>query len=143
MAQSTYGKMGIARMFALTLGIGYAGVGILELFYGAEDPLAIGETVIIAGATLHTITHLAVGIVALGAFFAGEAASKSGSRVLGVAFLIVLLLNFLATDFYAELMGFPDGYGLPGIYYLAHAMIALGGLFAGFVVGRSRSTAAA
>ena len=132
MAEGTYGKLGMARMYALIFGIAYLLVGLLELFYQVGDELALGDTVIIAGATLHTVIHLAVGVVALGSFFAGEAAAKSVARVIGVVFLIVLALNFLATDFYATLVGFPDGYGLPGVYYVAHAMIAAGALFAGF-----------
>ena len=127
-----YGKMGIARMYALIFGIAYLGVGLLELFYQYDNPLALGDTVVIAGATLHTIIHLAVGVIVLGSFFAGETAAKSVARVIGVVFLIILILNFVATDFYAELVGFPDNYGLPGVYYLAHALIAAGALFAGF-----------
>lgn len=132
MAEGAYGKMGMARMYALIFGIAYLAVGLLELFYKFDDPLALGDTAIIAGATLHTIIHLAVGVVVLGSFFAGESAAKSVARVIGVVFLIVLILNFVATDFYAELVGFPTGHGLPGVYYVAHALIAAGALFAGF-----------
>ncbi len=132
MAESGYGKMGVARMYALIFGIAYLAVGLLELVYGFEDPLALGDTVIIAGATLHIVIHLAVGILVLGSFFAGASAAKSVARVVGVVFLIVFLLNVFASNFYAELVGFPEGSDTPIVYTIVHALTAAGALFAGF-----------
>ena len=132
MAEGAYGKMGIARMYALIFGIAYLAVGLLELVYGFEDPLALGETVIIAGATLHIVIHIAVGVLVLGSFFAGESAAKSVARVVGVVFLIVFLLNVFASSFYAELVGFPEGSDTPIVYTIVHALTAAGALFAGF-----------
>ncbi len=132
MAEGAYGKMGVARMYALIFGIAYLAVGLLELVYGFEDPLALGDTVVIAGATLHIVIHLAVGVVVLGSFFAGESAAKSVARVVGVVFLIVFILNVFASNFYAELVGFPDGSDTPIVYTIVHAITAAGALFAGF-----------
>ena len=132
MAEGTYGKMGMARMYALIFGIAYLGVGLLELFYKFDDPLALGDTAIIAGATLQMVIHFAVGIVVLGSFFAGESAAKSVARVIGVIFLIVFLLNIFASSFYAELVGFPDGSDTPIVYTIVHGLTAAGALFAGF-----------
>jgi hypothetical protein len=132
MAEGAYGKMGMARMYALIFGIAYLAVGLLELVYGFEDPLALGDTVVIAGATLHIVIHLAVGILVLGSFFAGESAAKSVARVVGVVFLVVFLLNVFASNFYAELVGFPEGSDTPIVYTIVHALTAAGALFAGF-----------
>jgi hypothetical protein len=133
MAEGAYGKMGIARMYALIFGIAYLAVGLLELIYGVDDPLVLGDDlVLIAGGTLHIVIHLAVGVLVLGSFFAGESAAKSVARVVGVVFLIVFILNVVASNFYAELVGFPDGADTPIVYTIVHAVTAAGALFAGF-----------
>ena len=138
-----YGKMGVARMYALVFGIAYLAVGLLELFYGVDDPLLIGDTVLIAGGTVHIIIHLAVGILVLGSFFAGQSAAKSVARVVGVVFLIVFALNVFASNFYAELVGFPNGAKTPIVYTIVHAVTAAGALFAGFSAGRGYKSAPA
>jgi hypothetical protein len=138
-----YGKLGIARFYALVFGIAYLAVGLLELFYKTDDPLKIGDTILIAGATVHIIIHLAVGILVLGSFFAGESAAKSVARVVGVVFLIVFALNLFASNFYAELVGFPDGSKTPIVYTIVHAITAAGALYAGFSAGRGYRSAAA
>jgi len=143
MAEGAYGKMGVARMYALIFGIAYLAVGLLELFYGTDDPLALGDTVVIAGATLHIVIHLAVGVLVLGSFFAGDSAAKSVARVVGVVFLIVFALNVFASNFYAELVGFPEGSDTPIVYTIVHAVTAAGALFAGFSRGRGYSASAA
>ena len=143
MAEGAYGKMGVARMYALIFGIAYLAVGLLELFYGTDDPLALGDTVVIAGATLHIVIHLAVGVLVLGSFFAGDSAAKSVARVVGVVFLIVFALNVFASNFYAELVGFPEGSDTPIVYTIVHAVTAAGALFAGFSGGRGYSASAA
>ena len=138
-----YGKMGIARFYALVFGIAYLAVGLLELFYGVDDPLLIGDTVLIAGGTVHIIIHLAVGVLVLGSFFAGESAAKSVARVVGVVFLVVFALNLFASNFYAELVGFPEGAETPIVYTIVHAVTAAGALFAGFSSGRGYKAAPA
>ena len=144
MAEGAYGKMGVARMYALVFGIAYLAVGLLELIYGVDDPLVIGDDlVLIAGGTLHIVIHLAVGVLVLGSFFAGESAAKSVARVVGVVFLVVFALNLFASNFYAELVGFPDGAETPIVYTIVHAITALGALYAGFSSGRGYSSTSA
>ena len=144
MAEGAYGKMGVARMYALIFGIAYLAVGLLELFYGVNDPLVLGEDlIVIQGGTLHIVIHLAVGVVVLGSFFAGESAAKSVARVVGVVFLIVLGLNIFASEFYADLVGLPKEAGTPIVYTIVHALTAAGALFAGFSTGRGYSAARA
>lgn len=145
MAEAPYGKLGMARMYAMIFGIAYLAIGLLELFYPVDDPLVLGEDlIVVAGGTLHIVIHLAVGILLLGSFFAGESAAKSVARVVGVAFLIVFLLNIFASNFYAELVGFPEGADTPIVYTIVHAVTAAGALFAGFSSrGGSRPSSAA
>ncbi len=138
-----YGKMGIARMYALIFGIAYLAVGLLELLYGNDDPLTLGDTVLLQGGTIHIVIHLAIGVLVLGSFFAGESAAKSVARVVGVVFLIVFALNIFASEFYADLVGLPKDAGTPIVYTIVHALTAAGALFAGFSSGRGYSSAAA
>lgn len=136
-----YGKMGIARMYALIFGIAYLAVGLLELFYGNADPLTIGDTVVLQGGTIHIVIHLAVGVLVLGSFFAGESAARSVARVVGVVFLAVTIWNLVAADSYADFVGIEGD--LPVVYTIVHAVTALGALFAGFSGGRGYRSAPA
>jgi hypothetical protein len=136
-----YGKMGIARMYALIFGIAYLAVGLLELFYGNADPLTIGDTVLLQGGTIHIVIHLAVGVLVLGSFFAGESAAKSVARVVGVVFLAVTIWNLVAADSYADFVGIEGD--LPVAYTIVHAVTAVGALFAGFSGGRGYRSAPA
>lgn len=138
-----YGRMGIARFYALVFGIAYLGVAILELFYPVGDPLVIGDTVILARGTLHNIIHFAVGILVLGSFFAGESAAKTVARIVGVVFLVITILNIVASNFYAELVGLGEGAGTPVAYTIVHAITAIGALLAGFSSSRGYRAAAA
>ena len=136
-----YGKMGVARMYALIFGIAYLAVGLLELFYKSPEALSIGDTVLITGGTIHIVIHLAVGVLVLGSFFAGESAAKGVARVVGVIFLAVLIWNLVAGDSYADFVGIEGD--LPVSYIVVHAVTAVGALYAGFSSGRGYKTAAA
>ncbi len=136
-----YGKMGIARMYALIFGIAYLAVGLLELLYGNADPLTIGDTVILQGGTIHIVIHLAIGVLVLGSFFAGESAAKSVARVVGIVFLAVTIWNLVAADSYADFVGIEGE--LPIVYTIVHAVTAAGALFAGFSSGRGYKSAPA
>jgi hypothetical protein len=143
MAEGAYGKMGVARMYALIFGIAYLAVGLLELFYGNDNPLAIGDTVLIQGGTIHIVIHLAVGVLVLGSFFAGESAAKSVARVVGVVFLAVTIWNIVAGDSYADFVSLEGTDGTPIVYTIVHAVTAVGALFAGFSGGRGYRSASA
>ena len=136
-----YGKMGIARMYALIFGIAYLAVGLLELVYGNDNALKLGDTVILQGGTIHIVIHLAIGVLVLGSFFAGESAAKSVARVVGVIFLAVTIWNIVAGDSYAEFVGIEGE--LPIVYTIVHAITAAGALFAGFSGGRGYKSAPA
>jgi hypothetical protein len=136
-----YGKMGIARMYALIFGIAYLAVGLLELFYKSPDALSLGDTVLLTGGTIHIVIHLAIGVLVLGSFFAGESAAKSVARVVGVVFLAVFIWNVVAGDSYADFVGIEGD--LPIVYTIVHAVTAAGALFAGFSGGRGYSSAPA
>jgi small-conductance mechanosensitive channel len=134
-----YGKLGIARFYALVFGIAYLGVAILELFYPESDPLAIGDTVVLQRTVLQNVVHFAVGVVVLGSFFAGDSAARIVARVIGVVFVALTVYGFLAPDSLGDLLGY-DG-DIPPMYNYIHAVTAILALFAGFA-GR-RTTAAA
>ena len=136
-----YGKMGFARFYALVFGVAYIGVAILELFYPADDPLRIGDLVILQRTTLQNIIHFAVGIVLLGSFFAGETAARNVARVIGVVFLALTIWGFLSPSGLGEFLGY-DG-DIPAVYNFVHLVTALLALFAGFAGSRRRATATA
>jgi hypothetical protein len=136
-----YGKMGFARFYALVFGVAYIGVAILELFYPADDPLRIGDLVILQRTTLQNIIHFAVGIVVLGSFFAGEAAARNVARVIGVVFVAITIWGFLSPSGLGEFLGY-DG-DIPAVYNFVHLVTALLALFAGFAGSRRRATATA
>jgi hypothetical protein len=136
-----YGRMGFARFYALVFGIAYIGVAILELFYPADDPLRIGDTIVLQRTTLQNIVHFAVGIVVLGSFFAGEAAARTVARIIGVVFVVLTVWGFVSPSSLGEFLGY-DG-DLPLVYNLIHLVTAILALFAGFVGGRRRAPAPA
>ena len=135
-----YGKMGIARFYALVFGIAYIGVAILELFYPESDPLTIGDTVILERTVLQNVVHFAVGIVVLGSFFAGEMAARNVARVIGVVFVILTIYGFAGPDSLGELLGYEGD--IPVVYNIIHLATAVLALFAGFA-GRRASPATA
>lgn len=130
-----YGKMGIARFYALVFGIAYIGVAILELFYPESDPLTIGDTVVLQRTVLQNVVHFAVGVLVLGSFFAGESAARTVARVIGVVFVILTIYGFVAPDSLGELFGY-DG-DIPAVYNFIHAVTGVLALFAGFAGGRT------
>jgi hypothetical protein len=138
-----YGRMGIARAYALIFGLAYLAVAILELFFPASDPLEIGGVTVLARGTLHIIIHFAVAILALGSYFAGEGAARMVARVIGIVFVVVTILNIVASNFYAELVGLGEGAGTPVVYTIVHAVTAVAALYAGFSSGAYDRTAPA
>lgn len=136
-----YGRMGFARFYALVFGIAYIGVAVLELFYPADDPLRIGDAIILQRTTLQNIVHFAVGIVVLGSFFAGETAARNVARIIGVVFVVITVWGFVSPSSLGEFLGY-DG-DLPMVYNIIHLVTAVLALFAGFAGSRRRAPAAA
>jgi hypothetical protein len=125
-----YGKLGIARLYALVFGIAYVGVAILELFYPQSDPLSIGDTLILQRTVLQNVFHFAVGIVVLGSFFAGEGAARTVARIVGIVFVALALWGFIAPSSIGGFLGYPGD--IPVAYNVIHAATAVVALFAGF-----------
>jgi hypothetical protein len=126
-----YGKLGIARFYALVFGIGYLGVAILELFYPESDPLTIGDAVIFQRTVLQNVVHFAVGILVLGSFFAGEPAARAMARVVGVVFVLLAIYGFVSPGSLGGVLAY-DG-DIPLVYNVIHAVTAVLALLAGFV----------
>ena len=72
-------------------------------------------------------------------------AAKLVARVVGVVFVVVTILGFVAREFTGKLLGF--GGDLPMSYNIVHLATAVLALFAGFaatrVYGRDRSMSVA
>jgi hypothetical protein len=139
MGEGAYGKMGVARVYALTFGIAYVGVGILELFFGQGNPLTVGDFVLLERTTLQNIVHFAVGVVVLGSFFAGESAARTVARIIGVVFLALTIWGFVSPSSVGSFFGYQGE--LPMFYNIVHAVTAALALFAGFASGPARRPA--
>jgi Domain of unknown function (DUF4383) len=133
MANTTYGKTGIARTYALIFGIAYIAVAVLEDVLGGKG-LRIGDTLILRVTAVQNLIHWVVGVAVLGSFFAGEVAAKMVARVVGIVFVVVTLLGFLARTFTGKLLGFHGP--LPWSYNIVHLATAIFALIAGFAVSR-------
>jgi hypothetical protein len=141
MAEGAYGKLGIARVYALIFGIVYLAVAVLEFIVGEG-----GEVLGIPGftpTTTQTIVHLVVGVVVFGSFLAGEGASRTVARIIGVVFVALTIYGFVAPDSLGDILGY-GGAEISLTYNLIHAATAVLALFAGFAgSGGYRSTAPA
>jgi hypothetical protein len=126
MAEGAYGKLGFARVYALIFGIVYIAVALLEFI--------VGDFLFLEPETIQTVVHLAVGLVVLGSFFAGEAAARTVARIIGVVFVILTIWGFVAPDSLGGILGYEGD--LPVAYNVIHLVTALVALFAGFA-GRS------
>ena len=135
-AARPYGRFGIARTYALVFGIAYVAVSVLEVILAlAGTSLTVGGALILKFTLIQNLVHWAVGLAVLGSFFAGEAAAKMVARVVGIVFVLVTLLGFVAIDFTGRLLGFNGP--LPWSYNIVHLATAALALFAGFAAARA------
>jgi hypothetical protein len=133
MAEGRYGKMGIARSYALIFGIVYTGVALIELIVGERF-------LFLEPATTQSVVHLAVGVVVLGSFFGGEGAARAVARVIGVVFLALTVWGFVAPASLGSIFGYSGD--LPMAYNVIHAVTAVAALFAGFASSGARAATA-
>ncbi|HVM11650.1 MAG TPA: DUF4383 domain-containing protein [Actinomycetota bacterium] len=122
-------RRGYARTFGWIWGIAYLAVALLELLT-MNNGLQVGGTEILRFGALHNGIHWATGIALIGSAMAGEGAARLVCRIIGVAFVAVVIWNFISPDSYARFVGMGDD--LPVSYILVHIITALGALFAGF-----------
>ncbi|HEX2258752.1 MAG TPA: DUF4383 domain-containing protein [Actinomycetota bacterium] len=139
MATINSGRLGIARTYALVFGIAYLAVALLEVILGSGG-LTVGDAVILRVTPVQNAIHWIVGLVVLGSFFAGEAAARTVAQAIGIVFVIVTALGFVARDLTGQLLGF-DG-PLPWTYNIVHLATAVVALFAGFAAERAYSRTA-
>jgi hypothetical protein len=135
MADGAYGRWGIARTYALIFGITYLAVAATEAI--TQDAL---EPVLEFTAIQNAI-HWAVGAVVLLSFFGSEATARLVARVIGLVFLAITIVGFVAPDTLGELLGF-DG-DIPTSYNVVHALTAAVALYAGFASRPTRRAATA
>jgi hypothetical protein len=139
MATINSGRLGIARTYALVFGIAYLAVALLEVILGSGG-LTVGDAVILRVTPVQNAIHWIVGLAVLGSFFAGEGAARTVAQAIGIVFVIVTALGFVARDLTGQLLGF-DG-PLPWTYNIVHLATAVVALFAGFAAERAYSRTA-
>ena len=104
-----------------------------------DKGLDLNQVLLLKG-SLHNLIHFATGIVLLGAFVAGASIAKQVAKVFGVVYVATTLLGLIAPGFTMDLLGYDlDGVGdltVPIAYTIDHALIAVGGIYAGFLATR-------
>jgi hypothetical protein len=132
---TSYGKLGIARIYALVFGIAYMSVALIEDIAGGGAGIKAGSHTLLKLTATQNVIHWVVGIAVLGSFFAGEAAAKMVARVVGVVFVVASVLGIVAREWTGDLLGFHGR--LPWSYNLIHILTAILALFAGFAAERA------
>ncbi|MBI2485768.1 MAG: DUF4383 domain-containing protein [Deltaproteobacteria bacterium] len=84
----------MAKTLALVFGIVFVVVGILGF---VPNPI-VGHDALFHTNSVHNLVHLIIGIVLLIGAGAGEGLSKTLLLVIGVVYLLVAVLGFLAVD---------------------------------------------
>jgi hypothetical protein len=104
-----------------------------------DKGLDLNQVLLLKGG-LHNVIHYATGAALIGAFLAGAAIAKIAAQVFGVVYVLVVALGLLAPGFTMNLIGYnldgvPD-LSVPIAYTIDHALIAAGGVYAGFLATR-------
>ena len=117
------------RRIALTLGIAFAILTILELVLGE---VTLGAAELLHRTTKANILHWVLGLIMLGGFFARTvAAARMALRVGGIALLVISAAGIVWADAFGASLGFDRG--MPLAYNAYHAVAALIALSAGFL----------
>jgi hypothetical protein len=124
MAEGAYGKLGVARFYALVFGIAYLAVALAELIVQKGLPNILYFT------WQQNIIHWIVGVVVLGSFFGSERTAAIVARVVGILFLVITVWGYLGTSLW-EILGLPSGVSTT-VYSIVHLVTAVGALYAGF-----------
>lgn len=109
-----------------------------------DKGLDLNQILLLKGG-LHNLIHYATGIILLAAFVVGGARVKVVAQVFGVVYALVVVLGLIAPGFTMNLIGYnldgvPD-VSVPIAYTIDHILIAVGGLYAGFLAtGSTRAT---
>lgn len=113
---------------ALLFGAVLALVGILGPVLGGAN----GELIIFGRNYLHDVVHLGSGLAGLAAgYYAGGKFAGQYNKVLGIVYLLVTLLGFVAAGLTADLLNinFADN--------LLHLVLAIAFLGVGFALGEN------
>jgi hypothetical protein len=86
----------MAKKLVLVLGVVLTIIGVWGLFSDS----VLGFTV----NTLHSIVHLATGLLGIAFAMRGEAASVTFAKVFGVVYALVAILGFVAGDFMSDFL---------------------------------------
>lgn len=130
-------KLGIVRVYALVFGIAYIAVALLEDILGSKG-LVLGGQTILKVTLVQNAIHWVVGLTVLGSFFAGDAIARLVARSVGIVFVLVTALGFIARGTTGNLLGFHGP--LPWTYNVVHLATAAAALFAGFAAEKAYSS---
>jgi hypothetical protein len=133
MAEGAYGRIGFARVYALIFGFVYTAVALVEFI--------LGDFLFLEPTTIQSVVHLAVGVVVLGSYFAGETAARTVARIIGIVFVVLTIWGFAAPGSLGGLLGYEGD--IPMAYNIIHALTAVVALFAGFAGRRTYRSVAA
>jgi hypothetical protein len=134
-AGTSYGRLGIARVYALVFGIAYVAVALIEDIAGSGKGVMLGSRTLLRLAATQNVIHWVVGVAVLGSFFAGERAARMVARVVGIVFVVVTVVGFAARTWTGKTLGYHGP--LPMSYNVIHAVTAILALFAGFAAERA------
>lgn len=116
------------RTFALTFGIIYVVVALLELLVFKDAPVT---SKFLFYSMVHNLIHWVAGILGLVAYWQGESLSRMYAQVFGIVFLLVAILGFIpATNqgILNNLLGYPVNL----LYNVVHLVTGVLGIMAGF-----------
>ena len=126
MRAETGGRGGVARNFALILGVAYVALALTEAI--AKQAL---EPVLPFTGALNAI-HWTLGTILLLSFFGGETQARSVVRAVAVVFLSVTIFGVVARTAAGHALGFPET--LPWSCDVLNAVTCAASVYAGFVV---------
>ncbi|MGQ0536621.1 MAG: DUF4383 domain-containing protein [Methanobacteriota archaeon] len=123
-----------ATLYAKITGVVLVLIGIVGFFMDS-----IGGASLIAFDNTHNVIHLVLGVIALAVGFGGMWDSTMYAKTFGIVYLALGVLGFVSGDLFG--IGTSLGLGLEMGENVIHLVLGLWGLWAGFFVASSATTA--
>lgn len=123
---------GPARIFALVFGIAYLGVALAEVYLRyVGETFEINGQPVLAFSLMHNIVHWVLGLAFLLAGLMREWNAKAIVGGLGLLFVLIGILGFVAPEAVGSLLGH-DG-RIPALYNWVHLVSGAVALLASFL----------
>ncbi|MGH2711129.1 MAG: hypothetical protein ACRDH9_08005 [Actinomycetota bacterium] len=116
-----------ARTVALTLGVSFGALTVLELVFG---DWAIGSIRLLERSTKANLLHWALALVLLGSFFANQRAVSLACRIVGPILLVLGIWGLLSARSLGDVLGHTDG--IPVTYSLLSLLTGVGATVTGY-----------